>query len=42
MSLKDFLIVDVKDISNWIAILIAIPILYWGVITLLKGLSFGK
>lgn len=40
MNLKSFLIVDVKDISNWIAILIAIPLFWWGISTIIKRVNF--
>ncbi len=39
MSIKDFLFVDFKDITNWIGILIAIPLLYWGVTTIINNIS---
>lgn len=42
MGLKDFLFVDMKDITNWIAILIALPLLYWGITAIISTLSSGK
>ncbi|MBI2144404.1 hypothetical protein HYU17_04625 [Candidatus Woesearchaeota archaeon] len=36
MNWKAFLIVDFKDMSNWIALAIAIPLLIWGIRTLVK------
>ncbi len=39
MGFRDFLVVDIKDLTNWIAILIAIPLLYWGITTIIKGLA---
>ena len=41
MDIKSFLIVDVKDISNWIAILIAIPLIWWGLSTIIKLAKIG-
>jgi hypothetical protein len=36
MELKDFFIVDVKDMTNWIALAIAIPLLWWGLSTIIS------
>ncbi len=41
MNLKSFLIIDIKDISNWIAIAIAIPLLWWGVSTIISVAKGG-
>ncbi len=41
MSLKSFLIIDVKDMSNWIGILIAIPLLWWGISTIISLVKGG-
>ena len=37
MNLRSFLVVDFKDMSNWIALAIAIPILVWGIRMILKA-----
>lgn len=36
MSIQEFFIVDIKDISNWVALAIAIPLLIWGLKVMLK------
>lgn len=41
MNLKPLLTVDTKDISNWIALLIAIPLFWWGVTTIIKVAKGG-
>ncbi|MEK6837584.1 MAG: hypothetical protein AABX69_02945 [Nanoarchaeota archaeon] len=41
MDWRAFLVVDFKDLSNWIAIAIAIPLLIWGVMTFMKVLTPG-
>ena len=38
MNLRSFLVVDVKDLSNWIALAIAVPLLIWGARMILKAL----
>lgn len=38
MSLRSFLIVDFKDMSNWIALAIAIPLLIWGITVLMRAI----
>ena len=38
MSLRDFLFIDVKDISNWIGLAIALPLLYWGATVIVRSL----
>ena len=40
MDMKSFLMVDVKDISNWVALAIAVPLLWWGIRTILKNIAF--
>ncbi len=40
MNLKGFFAVDFKDLSNWIGVLIAIPLLWWGISTII-GLAKG-
>lgn len=37
MNLRSFLVVDFKDMSNWIGLAIAIPILIWGIKMILKA-----
>lgn len=37
MSLMSFLVVDFKDMSNWIGLAIAIPLLIWGIKMILKA-----
>lgn len=39
MSLRSFLIVDFKDMSNWIALAIAVPLLVWGVRMIMNRLG---
>ncbi len=39
MNWKAFLIVDLKDMSNWIAIAIAIPLLIWGFTMIMNRLG---
>lgn len=36
MNLRSFFIVDLKDMSNWIALTIAIPLLIWGVMMIVR------
>jgi hypothetical protein len=36
MTFKDFIYVDIFDWENWVALLIAIPLFYWGIWMLLK------
>ena len=36
MNWRAFLVVDFRDMSNWIAIAIAIPLLIWGVTVLMR------
>ncbi len=36
MKLSNFLTIDAKDISNWIGLLIAIPLLWWGIKTIIS------
>ena len=36
MDVRSFLIVDIKDMTNWIALLIAIPLLWWGISTIIS------
>lgn len=38
MNLRSFLVVDFKDMSNWIGLAIAIPILIWSIKMILKAL----
>lgn len=38
VNLRSFLIVDFKDMSNWIALAIAVPLLIWGLKMLLKAI----
>ncbi len=38
MNLRSFLVVDFKDLGNWIGLAIAIPILIWGVKMILKAI----
>lgn len=38
MNLRSFFIVDLKDMSNWIALAIAIPLLIWGVMIMVRRL----
>ena len=40
MSIKEFLFIDMKDITNWVAVLIAMPLLWWGIKTLFSGIKF--
>ncbi len=37
MDFRSFLVVDFKDMSNWIGLAIAIPLLFWGVKMILKA-----
>lgn len=37
MNLKAFLVIDPKDMGNWIALAIAIPLLIWGIKMILKA-----
>ncbi len=37
MNLRSFLVVDFRDMSNWIGLAIAIPLLVWGIKMLLKA-----
>ena len=41
MDIKSFLIVDFKDISNWVTLLIAIPLLWWGFSTIISAAKGG-
>ena len=41
MSIKSFLIVDFRDVSNWIGVLIAIPLLWWGISTIINSIAKG-
>jgi len=41
MGIRDFFIVDFKDMTNWIAVLIAIPLLWWGISTLINVARSG-
>jgi hypothetical protein len=36
MTIQEFVFVDFKDISNWICLAIAIPLLIWGIRMMLK------
>ena len=36
MGLKDFLFIDIKDWSNYLAILLAIALFWWGIKTILS------
>ncbi len=37
MNLSGFFIIDPKDLSNWIGLAIAIPLLIWGLKMILKA-----
>ena len=39
MNVRSFFVVDFKDASNWIALAIAVPLLIWGVMMILRGLG---
>ncbi len=39
MGFKEFFFVDAKDIWNWILLAIALPLLYWGVTSIIRALS---
>lgn len=36
MNLRAFFVVDFKDMSNWIALAVAIPLLIWGLKMMIK------
>tara|TARA_B100000315_G_scaffold260810_1_gene325665 strand:- start:550 stop:675 length:126 start_codon:yes stop_codon:yes gene_type:complete len=36
MDIKSFFIIDFKDLTNWIALLLAIPLLWWGISTIIS------
>lgn len=37
MDLRSFFVVDFRDLSNWIGLAIAIPLLIWGIRMMLKA-----
>ena len=39
MNARSFFMVDFKDASNWVALAIAIPLLFWGVTVILHKLG---
>jgi len=39
MRLSDFLFIDLKDWQNYVAIAIAIPLLFWGIKTIISVLK---
>lgn len=41
MNLRGFFAVDIKDVSNWVGIAIAIPLLLWGVSTIISVAKGG-
>ena len=38
MNWRAFLVIDFKDASNWIALGIAIPVLVWGIMMLVRAI----
>ncbi len=38
MGIKDFLYVDVRDVQNYIALAISVPLLWWGIKTIVANL----
>ena len=41
MNLGSFFVVDVRDISNWIGVLIAVPLIWWGLSTIISAAKGG-
>lgn len=39
MEFGAFFAVDFKDWQNWVAVAIAIPLLWWGIKTIIAGLT---